>query len=264
MSKFKEIKFLGNGEPMTTMQFNTCFAFVDENKEYFLIDTGGGNGILKRFKDENIDIKQIKNIFITHSHTDHILGALWIIRKIANIKEEYNCNFYMSESVYKDLINLCNICISKHMEKAQKHITFKIVSHLQKVKIGDNIITFFDTFTQKTPQLACKIENGEKTIGFCGDIPLERDNFSLLNNIDILMHEALCDSKSAEKFNVYNRGHVTSKDAARTAKETNSKKLVLIHKADAYIRNNILKDDAKTEFDGEIEIPEDGTIIKLN
>lgn len=264
MKKFCKIKFLGSGEPMAIKQFNTCFAFVDENNDCFLVDSGGGKAILERIKSENIAITQIKNIFLTHSHTDHILGALWLIRKIASVKEEYECNFYMSESVYNDFMTLCNICVLGHMKKAQNHIKFNIVNHLDTIQIGNNKITFFDTYTKKTPQLGCKIETEGVKIGFCGDIPLEKDNFTFLKNVDILIHEALCDSNSDEKYNVYNRGHVTSKDAGKTAQELNAKKLILIHKADDYINNDILKVDAMREYSGIVVTAEDGSDIKIN
>lgn len=263
MKNFCQIKFIGTGEPMTIKQFNTCFALLDKNNECFLIDAGGGNGILKRLIDEKIDITQIKNVFLTHSHTDHILGALWLIRKIASLKVEYKCVFYMSKAVYDDFMALCNICVSGHMKKAEQRIEFRIVEHLENVMIGKNKVTFFDTYTKKVPQFACKIESNNKTIGFCGDIPLERENYKILENVDILIHEALCDSENGLKYNVYNRGHVTAKDAGKVAKELKVKKLILIHKADEYIKNNILKEDASKEFDGEIITANDSTIIEI-
>lgn len=66
------IKMLGTGNGGTINLYNTCFAI--QNKDgVFLVDTGGSIEIIKRLKQANIKLDEIKNIFISHSHTDHIL-----------------------------------------------------------------------------------------------------------------------------------------------------------------------------------------------
>ena len=42
-----EIIMLGTGSAMVTKCYNTCFALRNRN-EYFLVDAGGGNGILSQ------------------------------------------------------------------------------------------------------------------------------------------------------------------------------------------------------------------------
>lgn len=67
---------LGIGNGGTLDLYNTCFVIQNSN-ENFLVDTGGSIEIIKRLKKVNIDIKDIiKYIFISHSHTDHILGLI--------------------------------------------------------------------------------------------------------------------------------------------------------------------------------------------
>lgn len=56
------------------------FVLEDSDKEYLLVDTGGGNRILGQFKKANIDLTKIHNIFISHKHIDHLFGMLWIYR----------------------------------------------------------------------------------------------------------------------------------------------------------------------------------------
>lgn len=264
MKKLKKMIFLGTGEAMAYKAFNTSICFIDECNDCFLIDAGGGNGIFHHLKKSEIDIQQIKNVFITHNHTDHILGFLWIIRKFAGIKDEFVCDFYLPDSVHKDLMQLCNITISKgQLKKALEHINFHIVNNLDTVILGDIKITFFDTLYEKTTQFGCKIETEGFEIGICGDVPLLKENFHVVENVDILVHEALCDSKNSEKHKVYKKGHSTAKDAGKIAHEVSAKKLFLIHKADEYISSNALYNDAITEFDGNVIVPEDGDIFDL-
>ena len=64
----EKIIVLGTGTASVIENFNTCFVLEDSNKEYLLVDTGGGNRILGHFKKANIDLTKIHNIFISHKH----------------------------------------------------------------------------------------------------------------------------------------------------------------------------------------------------
>ena len=44
-----KLTMLGTGNAMVTECYNTCFILSQEN-QYFLVDGGGGNGLLKQLK----------------------------------------------------------------------------------------------------------------------------------------------------------------------------------------------------------------------
>ena len=80
-----KLTMLGTGHAMVTECYNTCFLMEEEKdgqKDYFLVDAGGGNTILKRLKQINVKLSDIRHIFVTHKHIDHILGIIWIVRFI--------------------------------------------------------------------------------------------------------------------------------------------------------------------------------------
>lgn len=54
----EKLIMLGTGNAAVTKCYNTCFALKKE-KEYFLIDTGGGNGILSQLEKAEISITDI-------------------------------------------------------------------------------------------------------------------------------------------------------------------------------------------------------------
>ena len=72
----------GTGNATVTNLYNTCFALRDGD-EYFMVDAGGGNGILKILDNMQVPLERIHHIFVTHAHTDHVLGIVWMIRMIA-------------------------------------------------------------------------------------------------------------------------------------------------------------------------------------
>ena len=77
----RDIVFLGTGYALALNCYNSCFV-IRNNNEYFMVDAGGGNQILKLLKDTKIDIDKIHDLFVTHTHTDHVLGVIWVMRAI--------------------------------------------------------------------------------------------------------------------------------------------------------------------------------------
>ena len=98
----EKLNILGTGFAMATKCYNTCFTISDE-QEYFLVDAGGGNTILTNLEKSNILISKIHNMFISHTHNDHILGSVWIIRAVAqgilNNKYEGNFTFHLHQTL---------------------------------------------------------------------------------------------------------------------------------------------------------------------
>lgn len=76
-----DITMLGTGSALVTECYNTCFVLSDGD-EHFLVDGGGGNGILSQLKKAGFNWQDMRTIFVTHKHVDHILGAVWMIRMI--------------------------------------------------------------------------------------------------------------------------------------------------------------------------------------
>ena len=87
---------LGTGNAGVTRCYNTCFA-IRTAENVLLVDAGGGNGILVQLEKAGIAIERIHDMFVTHAHTDHILGAVWVIRmvaqqcKVGNMQESSGC-----------------------------------------------------------------------------------------------------------------------------------------------------------------------------
>ena len=92
-NQMERLIMLGTGNALVTRCYNTCFAIQDDD-EYFLVDAGGGNGIIRQLQDADISMAQIHHIFLTHEHTDHLLGMIWMIRMIATKmrREQYEGN----------------------------------------------------------------------------------------------------------------------------------------------------------------------------
>ena len=80
----EKLIMLGTGNAGVIDLYNTCFA-LKHGQEYILVDAGGGNRILKQLQLKNISLTDIHYAIVTHAHTDHILGMIWIYRMIGSL-----------------------------------------------------------------------------------------------------------------------------------------------------------------------------------
>lgn len=78
----EKIIMLGTGSASVTRCYNTCF-FLKTPGTVLLVDAGGGNGIMAQIAKAGIRLEDIHHMFVTHAHTDHILGAVWVVRLIS-------------------------------------------------------------------------------------------------------------------------------------------------------------------------------------
>ena len=108
---------LGTGNATVTKCYNTCFA-IQREEDYFLIDTGGGNGILTQLEKAEIPLNRIHEIFISHEHTDHLLGIVWLIRMIATQmkkdKYEGNLNIYCHKELVDTIMTIAELTVQRN------------------------------------------------------------------------------------------------------------------------------------------------------
>ena len=128
----EKIIMLGTGSAMVTDCYNTCFLLKSEN-DCLLVDAGGGNGILSAIKKSGVAWNSIKTMFITHSHTDHILGAVWVIRQISALmnsgKYDGNFNIYCHDECVDSITAICNHTLAPKFLKninTKKERSFRI------------------------------------------------------------------------------------------------------------------------------------------
>lgn len=261
------ITMLGTGNATVTKCYNTCFA-LREGGKCFLVDAGGGNQILRILEEQGIALTQIHDLFITHAHSDHILGAVWIIRMIGQLmnrgKYDGTLNIYANEEVANNLQTICKIVVAKK-------VTDLFGSRIQWINLrdGDSCtilnreITFFDIRSTKLLQYAFKIK--QERLLFCGDEPLNKAFYPDAMDAEYLLHEAFCLFSEREKFKPYEKHHSTVKDACSMAEKHNVKNLILMHTEDSHIakRKQLYLDEGKQFYSGNLLIPDDGESITI-
>ncbi|MDK2849418.1 MAG: ribonuclease [Candidatus Woesearchaeota archaeon] len=151
---------------------------------------------------------------------------------------EHSVKCFGFEFVEKDKINLNKDLL--------KEFGIEEGPHLQKLKKGQNIKVKGKIIRPKDVGYVIK----GKKIGYLADTTVCDNAYRIAKDADILISEATFDSKLEEKAR--ERLHLTSKDAALIASQSNVKELILFHFSQRYDDISLLLEQAKEIFSNTI------------
>ena len=260
-----KIIVLGTGHGTATKCYNTCFALKDKEK-YFLVDSGGGNGILNQIEETKISLDKIESMFISHTHTDHIMGSVWIIRVIGRkyLVEDFNKPFYIygNDEVINAIRKMSEAVLPpKFCELLDDKIKLQVVDTGDTVQILDNKVTFFDINAAKVKQTGFYMEYEDgKRFTFIGDEVCQPETEKYVENSEWLFADAYMAGKEAEEYNPIKRHHhSTVKYTSSLCERLNVKNVILSHTIDTDLANRKITftEDAKKYFNGNVYVPDD-------
>lgn len=265
-----KIVVLGTGTALVTKYFNTCFALCHD-EEILLVDGGGGDGILAQIEKAGIHWQNIHDLFITHEHTDHLLGSIVAIRYIGFLmsKDRYRGDFrvYCHQELADKIIAICNMLLRiGEREQFGKRIQFVIIHDGETRNIIGHEFTFFDVQSKKAPQFGCRIQLGNKILTFLGDEPCNESSVKYVQNCDWLLHESFCLYEEREIHTPYLYHHSTVREASELAEKCGVKNLVLWHSEDATWpdRQKRYTAESKQYYSGNVLVPEDLDVINIS
>ena len=268
----EELIILGTGYAMALDCYNTCFLLKNSKEEMILVDTGGGNQILKRLKEAKVEMNQIHHIILSHKHTDHVLGIFWIIRRmqkiLANGTYEGNLTIYMHRELESEVRQICNLLLpQKFLRWIDDRILFQVVEDQEIVPMNSYSIQFFDLQSKKDKQFGFRttLENGE-TLVFFGDEMFREELRKEVEGANWLLHETFCLECDAEEMKPYEKMHSTAKVASQKAESLGVKNLILYHTEDKRLkdRKRLYTEEGSQYFSGNLYVPDDLERIVLS
>lgn len=266
----EQLYVFGTGHAAVTRYYNTCFAIRD-GQRYFMVDAGGGNGILRVLEKMEVDLGQIHDIFITHEHTDHLLGIVWMIRFIATrIKSgayEGDLSVYCHEGLAPSIDTICRLTLQSGLcQLIGRRIHLVPVHDGETLHLLDYNVTFFDIHSTKAKQygFTTVLKNGRR-LTCAGDEPYNPVCKPYVEGSSWLLHEAFCLYQERERFKPYEKHHSTVKEACELAQGLNIPNLVLWHTEDISYgqRKERYLAEGKLYYHGNLYVPDDMEIINL-
>ena len=268
-----QITMLGTGNATVSQIYNTCFV-LQTPSTLMLVDAGGGNGILAQLKKVNVQISDIHHLFVTHAHTDHVLGVIWVIRMVAQCKGyEGLLHVYGNDKVMKVIKTIIDMILAKkQLAKVAERVVFHQLEDGDCFEVGDMKLECFDIQSTKEKQFGFRAElpssneSGKPLVLAClGDEPYNEQNRRYIVGADWMMCEAFCLYADRDTFKPYEKCHSTALDAGKLAEGLGVKNLILYHTEEKTLANrkeNYTREAAKN-FKGRIFVPDDLEVIEL-
>lgn len=281
-----KIIFLGTSAMIPTSERNHTSIFIQHKEEGILLDCG--EGTQRQMRKAKIAPSKVTKLLISHWHGDHVLGIPGLLQNLGanNYKntleifgpkgsKEYFKNmmsgFSFQEKIKYKLNEISSGVIYKGKDfKIETTLLDHIIPTLgysiienEKLKINLN---YLKKFGLKQHPLLGKLQQGKDIIYNNKKISLEKATIPIKGKkITIIMDTAPCknieklakdsdllitEATWTSKFKnwVQKRKHLTSELAAKIAKNSNAKKLILTHFSQRYKNTNELESEAKKIF----------------
>jgi len=278
--------FLGTGGSWPTPQRNTLSIGIRVDDEGLLFDCG--EGTQTSLMKSSLSLMKIKRIFITHFHGDHFLGLPGLIQTMSFYGRTepleiygpigassvlgnllsigyYSLNFEIRIEELKGngSINFGDYSISyakaNHAIPALSYsLTEREYSKLEESKIKEMGVprhllekirkegsVQVNGRTISLEDISAGVRKGRK-VSYSGDTRRDQSLLELFRNSTVLIHESTGEKSNESKVISY--GHSTGNDAGIQARDSNSRKLILIHFSPRYNDVKPILEEARSVF----------------
>jgi len=250
---------------------------IGSQSNYTLFDCGPGVSL--RISDNRIPFDDIKAIFISHLHFDHVQG-------IGELLTQYEAADKQPPPIYGPP------GVNDYVETAVKWSNFQFenretepqnIVKSEEIKPGllfdaggYSVISVSVPHSPSIEARSYKITNGIQTVVYSGDTPYVPEILvPFTEGSDVLIHEA----HSLEALNlhaergsvdraarirqVFPSSHSRVTEAVKIAQSSGVKRLVLSHLLPTETKDRLLSEIIDFSYDGEIVVPDDGSKIQV-
>lgn len=207
-----------------------CF-FVKANGSSFLVDAGVScKQIVERVAQINRNIEDVKGIFVTHAHSDHIRGADVLMRK-------FNIPMYVTKPTFE-----------KFSHKIKKKAGVNFITADEAFEIGDVKINPFSKSHDCADPVSFSMTYNNKTASVITDIGYACTNVKkAVSQSDVMCLESNHDTDMLQngpypyflKKRISGRfGHISNSDAANLILEHAPSKLKHVFLSHLSLNNN--------------------------
>jgi len=267
----EKILMLGTGHAMVTHCYNTCF-LLKNGEESVLVDCGGGNGLLTQMEKAGEGWSSVKAVFISHAHTDHLAGAVWVVRSVAGLIRRGEMEG-MPIYGHAESLAILRVMCEGMLSSLEKPFTFED-GRIRLVEIDDGSVfnaagfrfSVFDIASHHKKQLGFRAfcPSGRELV-FAGDERLHEEAFAKAAGADCLMHEAMTPMPRSTGRRRGPAHHGSAFDAGAIAASLGCRSLLLYHTSDNDLPNRRKEYGAAAamSFGGRIFVPDDLETVEL-
>lgn len=235
-----KVTLLGTGTPQPLMERFGPSILVQAGSETLLFDAG--RGCLQRLRQLNLSYDKIDALFLTHLHSDHIVGLpdLWLTGWLLSTRAIPLNVFGPAGTVemikYLQLAFAFDIGIrvedDKKFEEGSKLLAKEIVQGVVYEKNGVKVIAFKVDHHPDIPSFGYRIEYNKHSVVLSGDTRYSENLITFAKGTDLLIHEVVIApdtlSKSDPDYHIFAH-HTTIEQTSKIFNKVNPKLAVYSH-----------------------------------
>jgi ribonuclease Z len=264
-----KVTLLGTGTPQPLMERYGPSILVQAGSENLLFDAG--RGCLQRLRQLKLEYDKINALFLTHLHSDHIVGLPdlwltgWLITKKATPLKVFGPTGTnkLVEYLQKAFAYDINIRIEddKAPESGSRLVVAEIHQGVVYEKNGVKVTAFIADHGVIKPAFGYRIDYNGHSIVLSGDTKYSENLIRFAKGTDLLIHEVIIApdtlSKSDPKYNILIH-HTTPEQAAQVFNKVQPKLAAYSHIVKLYGHNEQeVLNKTKANYSGQVIMGED-------
>lgn len=203
-----------------------------------------------RLEKAGIDFNNLTDIIVTHFHPDHASGIplllmdMWLMGRQAPLNI-YGLHYTLDR--VETMMNLYNWSEWPHFFPV---VFYRLPSdEMTSVLSCDDFIVHSSPVHHMIPNIGLRIQfpQKKKVMAYSCDTEPCDEVARLSKDVDVLIHEATGESP----------GHSSAKQAGEIGQKAGAKKMFLIHYSTGRFARSGLIEEAKSAFEGEVELAKD-------
>lgn len=248
-----KLTILGTSNAVPDINHENTHMVLEGDERTILIDGAGNPSV--RLAKAGVDDDNLTDVIMTHFHPDHVSGIPSLIMGMGLSKRKKQLEMYANKHCMTFMTQLL-----ENFEWETWHF-FPVKMHL----IPDNNMHLlidcsdFKIYTSPVrhfiPTVGLRIEFPKigKVLAYSCDTAPTPSLYELAKDADVLIHEAAGASI----------GHSSAAQAGEVAKKANVKEMYLVHYPTGDFDYSKLVDEAKTVYDGPVQMAEDFMVIEF-
>jgi ribonuclease Z len=256
----RRLTFLGTGDALNGERAQSSLALPLSGEETMLIDASSGTVLLGRLETAGIPLENVRHLFLSHRHFDHVGGFAPLLATLASLPEA-SLLVHATPDTLRALRNLLDLTLPGAEGWLGKRLGWRELIPGKPTQVGETEVTPF-LLDHGLECVGFRIAQAGAVAVFSVDTRPTREIAENARGADLLVHDAYGPEDAAEQSHAM--GHSTATDAGKAARTAGVRRLVLTHlRSSRFVDPGALAAEAETAFGGPVSAAEDLDTIEF-